>query len=89
MQTAFWIDFFGWIGALLILTAYALISLKKVEGDSLSYQLLNIFGSIFLVVNTFYWNALPSTLVNAIWLLIALFAVFSIIRKLNKKVENV
>lgn len=84
----FWIDVLGWIGALQILTAYALISLKKVEGDSLLYQLLNIFGSIFLVVNTYYWNALPSTLVNVIWLIIALFAVFSILWKLNKKVEN-
>ncbi len=84
----FWIDVLGWIGALQILTAYALISLKKVEGDSLLYQLLNIFGSILLVINTYYWNALPSTLVNAIWLIIALFAVFSIVKNLNKKVEK-
>ncbi len=85
----FWIDLFGWIGALQILTAYALISLKKVEGDSLLYQVLNIFGSIFLVINSYYWNALPSTLVNAIWLIIALFAIFSIFKNLNKKVEKV
>lgn len=84
----FWINVLGWIGALQILTAYALISLKKVEGDSLVYQLLNIFGSILLVINTYYWNALPSTLVNAIWLIIALFAVFSIVKNLNTKVEN-
>ena len=84
----FWIDALGWIGAVQILTAYALISLKKVEGDSLAYQLLNIFGSILLVINTYYWNALPSTLVNVIWLIIALVAVFSIIKNWNRKTEK-
>jgi hypothetical protein len=80
----FWIDVLGWIGALQILTAYALISLKKVEGDSLFYQLLNIVGSVFLVVNTYYWRAFPSTLVNVVWAIIAVFAIFVIIRKWKK-----
>ncbi len=49
----FWIDVLGWMGALLILLAYALISSKQVEGNSLSYQMLNIFASIFLTVKHF------------------------------------
>ncbi|MDQ3632916.1 MAG: hypothetical protein M3405_00180 [Acidobacteriota bacterium] len=83
----FWIDVLGWIGALLILTAYALISLKKVEGDSLFYQLLNIVGSIFLVINTYYWKAFPSTLVNVVWAIIAVFAIAVIARKWRKGVK--
>ena len=39
------IDILGWIGAVLILLAYALISFKKVEGNSIKYQLLNVVGS--------------------------------------------
>jgi hypothetical protein len=83
----FWIDVLGWIGALQILTAYALISLKKVEGDSLFYQLLNIVGSIFLVINTYYWKAFPSTLVNVVWAIIAVFAIIVIARKWRKGVK--
>ncbi len=81
----FWIDVLGWIGAILILLAYALISSKKVEGSSLSYQMLNIFASIFLTINTFYYGAIPSTLVNIIWAIIAAFAIIAIARKWKQR----
>ncbi len=84
----FWIDVLGWIGAVLILTAYALISSKKVEGNSLSYQLLNIFASIFLTINTAYYGAIPSTLVNIIWAIIAAWAIFVIARNWRKRKPN-
>ena len=80
----FWIDVLGWIGALLILSAYALISWKKVEGNSLSYQLMNIVASIFLTVNTAYYGAIPSTMVNIIWAVIAAWAIFVIARNWQK-----
>jgi hypothetical protein len=78
------IDVLGWTGAVLILTAYALISFKKVEGNSVKYQLLNIIGSIFLVINTYYYGAIPSTLVNIVWAIIAVFALLAIGRKYAK-----
>ena len=84
----FWIDVLGWIGALLILSAYALISLKKVEGDSLLYQSLNIVGSILLLMNTYYWGAIPSTLVNLIWTIIAGVAIFSIFKNWIRKTQK-
>lgn len=80
----FSIDVIGWIGALLVVVAYALISFKKVEGNSLKYQLLNIFGGICLIVNTYYYGAIPSTLVNVIWVIIAVFAIFAIVRSYGK-----
>ena len=80
-----WIDVFGWIGALLILLGYALISFGKVEGNSLEYQLMNIFGSIFLAANTLYYGAIPSSLVNIIWAIIAVFAILTIAKKWRKR----
>ncbi len=79
------IDSIGWIGAVLILIGYGLISFKKIEGNSLKFQLLNIFGSVFLAINTYYYGAIPSTLVNVIWAIIAVVAIFAIIRKYAKK----
>jgi drug/metabolite transporter (DMT)-like permease len=78
------IDSIGWIGALLILIGYGLISFKKIEGNSLKFQLLNIFGSVFLAVNTYYYGAIPSTLVNVIWAIIAVFAIFAIVKSYGK-----
>ena len=67
------VDILGWIGAILFLGAYALVSLKKVEADSFLYQGINIVAGIFLVANTMYWKAYPSTALNLAWIGIAFF----------------
>lgn len=70
---AIFVDVLGWIGTVLYLVAYALVSIKKVEGDSFLYQGINIVAGILLVINTFYWRAYPSLGLNAAWIGIALF----------------
>jgi hypothetical protein len=67
------IDILGWIGAVLYLFAYALVSLKKVEGDALLFQGINIIAGILLIINTFYWHSYPSTALNVAWIGIAVF----------------
>lgn len=67
------IDILGWTGTILYLLAYALISLKKVEGDSWLYQGINITAAILLIANTFYWRAYPSLGLNAAWIGIAVY----------------
>jgi hypothetical protein len=68
------IDVLGWIGAIALLIAYMLVSTKRVEGDSTGFQLLNIVGSIFLIVNTFHYGAYPSGALNIFWMAIAIYA---------------
>ena len=67
------VDILGWAGMTLYLVAYALISLKKVEGDSNLYQGLNILAGILLITNSFYWRAYPSAALNVAWIGIAVF----------------
>jgi len=73
MNNHIWFDAIGWLGAALLLVAYAMISSKKLEVDSTVYQLLNIVGSVFLVANTIFYRAYPSSFVNVIWAGIAIF----------------
>ena len=73
MNNFIFMDILGWIGTVLYLIAYLLISLKKLEGDSLAYQGMNIAAGILLVINTFYWHAYPSLGLNAAWIGIGLF----------------
>ena len=68
-------DAIGWAGAAFLLMAYAMISSKKLEADSTAYQLLNIIGSLFLVANTIFYRAYPSSIVNVIWAGIAFFSI--------------
>ena len=75
MNNDIWFDAIGWAGAALLLLAYAMISVKKLDVDSTAYQLLNIIGSLFLVGNTIFYRAYPSSFVNVIWAGIALFSI--------------
>ena len=70
------IDAIGWGGAAIVLLAYALVSMRKVEGDSVFYQVLNLSGAALLVANTVYLGAYPSAFVNVIWIAIGGYALY-------------
>jgi hypothetical protein len=73
MSSNLLIDILGWSGSILYLLAYALVSLKKTEGDSLLYQGMNIFAGVLLVVYTLSLGAYATTGLNAVWTVIGLF----------------
>jgi len=70
------LDIIGWLGSALVVIAYALNIYKKMSSDALTYHFLNIAGSGCLIANTMYHHAVPSAVVNIIWIFIALFAIF-------------
>jgi hypothetical protein len=73
MNTNLLIDILGWTGSVLYLLAYALVSMKKTEGDSHLYQGINIFAGTLLVIYTLYLGAYATTGLNAVWVVIGLF----------------
>jgi uncharacterized membrane protein len=81
-------DLIGWLGAVAVIAAYALVSSKKLDGVSFRYQLLNFFGGVFLIINTVFYHAYPSTLVNAIWIGIAVWTMYRQRRKVSKLEER-
>lgn len=80
-STTLLIDILGWLGAVVLLVAYALVSSRRVEGDAASYQYLNLGGSVLLMVNAAFYGAYPSAFVNVVWLGIALFTLTRSFRK--------
>lgn len=72
MYPKFLIDILGWTGSILYLLAYALVSAKKTEGDSLLYQSINIFAGSLLVIYTLALGAYATTGLNAVWVAIGL-----------------
>ena len=73
MNISLLIQILGWTGSILYLLAYALVSLKKADGDSLLYQGMNIVAGVFLVIYTFSLDAFATTGLNAVWIAIGLF----------------
>ena len=68
------IDIGGWIGAVALLSAYALVSNRRLAGDSIRFQSLNVIGSVLLALNSGYHGAMPSVVVNGVWILIGAVA---------------
>lgn len=62
------IESVGWLGAVLILLAYALLSTGRIEGRSAVYQWLNLIGAAGFIVNSSWNGAWPSAVLNVIWL---------------------
>jgi formate hydrogenlyase subunit 3/multisubunit Na+/H+ antiporter MnhD subunit len=74
MSTQLWIDIIGWLGAGSVLLAYLMVSLQKWKGDSPRYQGFNLLGGLCLIANTLYFGAYPSSLVNLVWVGIAIYS---------------
>lgn len=74
MQFSLVNDIIGWIGATSVLYAYFMVSTKKLEGNSLHYQSVNILGAICLMINTYFNHAFPSAFVNFIWIGIGIYS---------------
>ena len=72
------VEIAGWIAAVLILTAYGLLSAGKLTGKSVAYQVMNIVGAIGFVINTGYNGAFPSAVLNVIWVGIGVWALVKI-----------
>ncbi|WIE61237.1 hypothetical protein DEI97_016075 [Curtobacterium sp. MCLR17_032] len=64
------IEFLGWFGAGTVLAGYLLFSLGKIPNGPV-YQLFNLVGGIAVAVNVAAHHAVPSTIVNGIWAVVA------------------
>ena len=79
MQSLF-VEAAGWIGAGLILGSYILVSTGRLEGRSRTFQWMNIVGAAGFVVNSGWHGAIPSTVLNLVWLGVGLATLWTLRR---------
>jgi hypothetical protein len=72
------VDVAGWAAALLILGGYAMLTAGKVDARSPLYQWMNVLGAIGFVINSGYFKAWPSAVLNVIWAGIGMVALVRI-----------
>lgn len=82
-RLAIFVEIGGWLGALLVLGAYMLVSMGRISGASASFHWMNALGGGFFVLNTWWHGAIPSMVVNIIWSAIG-FAALWRIRRLSR-----
>ncbi len=81
------VEIVGWAGASLILLAYLLLSAGRLTGHSIVYQAMNVVGAAGFIVNGWWHGAIPSAVLNVIWMLIGTIALWRILAR--RKVSDV
>jgi multidrug transporter EmrE-like cation transporter len=72
-------ELFGWYGTIAIVTAYALVSFSVLQSTDIAYQILNGTGALGIVLVSFRKRAYQPGVLNIIWTLIAVVAIFKIL----------
>ena len=70
----------GWIGMILVLLAYALLSTNKIENGKL-YQTLNLIAAVLMAIGLFPTKAWFSFTLQIIWAMIAIISIIKIIKR--------
>ena len=71
-MTSLIINILGWLGSVSLILAYWMNSSNRLSAQSITYQVLNLFGSICLIINSTYYHAYPSSFVNVVWAIVAI-----------------
>ena len=75
------VEIAGWTGAALILSAYLLLSMGRLTGQSIVYQGMNVCGAAGFTLNGWWHGALPSAALNVVWMMIGAGALWRIHRR--------
>jgi predicted ATP-dependent Lon-type protease len=73
-------EFCGWYGMSALILAYALVSFGTLSAGGIIFQLLNITGSIGLLIDATAKKVIQLVLLNIFW---ALIGIITIIRLLS------
>ena len=72
------VDIFGWIGMIMVVTGFYLVSNGKIEAQTNVFQIINVVAATFIGLNAYYYGALPSVGLNTVWILIAVITLIRI-----------
>jgi hypothetical protein len=72
------VECIGWIGAIIVLIAFFMISTHRTDANKPIFHWLNIIGALGLIIHTSYNAAFPSAFVNVIWVAVAVFSLIKL-----------
>ena len=68
----------GWIGFILIISAYLFVTIKLLDVNSAVYHLMNLAGALCMAANARHNKAKPLFWLNAVWFLVAIIGLMQI-----------
>jgi hypothetical protein len=74
------LDAVGLIGAALLMVAYLLLQVNKLQSSGLAYSLLNAIGALLIVFSLLVNFNLAAFLIEVFWVLISLIGIIRYLR---------
>jgi hypothetical protein len=74
------VEMIGWAGDACFLLSYFLVSQKKIEGDSKSFNLMNLAGAVLFGIYAIIKHTTPVLVLECFWSTIALIALYKAYR---------
>lgn len=74
------LDAVGLIGAALLMVAYLLLQINKLQSNGLAYSLLNAIGALLIVFSLLVNFNLAAFLIEVFWVLISLIGIIRYLR---------
>ena len=69
-------DLIGIFGVALIVIAYILLQIEKMDAKDLGFSVLNTLGALLIIISLMYdWN-LASFIMEFTWMLISLYGIY-------------
>jgi len=83
-----WYDFLGNVGVFLLLAAYLMLQLHKINSHQISYSLLNALGAALIIVSLIFEFNLSAFAIEFFWLLISLVGIVNYFRDKKRSKKN-
>ena len=77
----------GWIGAVLILAAYAMLTAGKLTARNPAYQWMNVVGALGFIANSAWNGVWPSAVLNVIWVGIGAVALWRMMARKGSSIS--
>ena len=69
-------DFIGNVGVALIIGAYLLLQLEKINSNNILYSVANTIGALFVIISLSKNFNLSAFIIESFWLLISLVGIY-------------
>ena len=78
-----WFEAAGWIGTILLILAYFLLSTEVIR-EGMLFQVLNVIGATGLLLSAVEKQNYPAVVLEIAWILIGGYAIGKILRRLRR-----
>ncbi|MGE4293138.1 MAG: hypothetical protein AB7E32_13130 [Desulfovibrio sp.] len=69
-------DLIGLTGSLLIIVAYFLLHVERLQSGSMAYSAINLLGALFILYSLCFEFNLAAAFIECVWTLISMFGIW-------------